>query len=58
MQGERLSGAKAFLVLWLHAFVVWLACGLTIAIGREAFGMETTLRIHAIAAPAFAATTC
>ena len=55
MQGERLPGAKTLLVLSLSAFVVWLACGLTIALGRGTLGLETTLRIHAIAAPAFAA---
>ncbi len=42
-------------LLSLGAFVVWLACGLTIALGRPAFGVETTLRLHAIAAPIFAA---
>ena len=42
-------------LLSLGAFVVWLACGLTMAFGRPAFGLETTLRIHAIAAPVFAA---
>jgi len=46
---------KTFVVLSAHAFIVWLACGLTIALGRGALGMETTLWIHAIAAPAFAA---
>ena len=48
---RRENARRAF----LHAFVIWLACGLTIALGRGAFGMETTLIIHAIAAPAFAA---
>src|SRR5271165_6979725 len=46
---------KAILPLSLSAFVVWLACGLTMAFGREALGLETALRIHAIAAPVFAA---
>ena len=55
MQPKRLSGARTLVVLSLHAFVIWLACGLTIALGREVLGMETTLIIHAIAAPAFAA---
>jgi hypothetical protein len=57
MQGRPRRGANAYalLVLSVHAFVIWLACGLTIALAREAFGMETTLVIHAIAAPAFAA---
>ena len=58
MQAERWQvwrNARTVVVLSLHAFIVWFACGLTIALGREAFGMETTLAIHAIAAPAFAA---
>jgi hypothetical protein len=42
-------------MLLLSAFVVWLACGLTMALGRSAFGLETALKIHAIAAPVFAA---
>ncbi len=46
---------KAVFLLSLSAFVVWLACGLVMAFGRPAFGLETTLRIHAIAAPVFAA---
>ena len=54
MQPKRLSGARTLGVLSVHAFVIWLACGLTIALGRGAFGMETTLTIHAIVAPAAA----
>ncbi len=46
---------KAVFLLSLSAFVVWLACGLVMAFGRPALGLETTLRIHAIAAPVFAA---
>ncbi len=49
------SDVKVAFLLSLSAFVVWLACGLTMALGRPAFGLETTLRIHAIAAPVFAA---
>jgi hypothetical protein len=49
------SDIEAVLLLSLSAFVVWLACGLTMAFGRSAFGLETALRIHAIAAPVFAA---
>lgn len=58
MQAEFLQvwrNGKTAVVLSMHAFIVWLACGLTIALGRGALGMETTLWIHAIAAPAFAA---
>jgi hypothetical protein len=46
---------KDVFMLSLGAFVVWLACGLTMAFGQSALGLETALRIHAIAAPAFAA---
>ena len=46
---------KPVLLLSLNAFVIWLACGLTMAFGRSAFGLETALRIHVIAAPVFAA---
>jgi len=46
---------KAVFLLSVSAFVVWLACGLVMAFGRPAVGLETTLRIHAIAAPVFAA---
>ena len=49
------SNVKSILSLTVGAFVVWLACGLTMAFGRPALGLETTLRIHAIAAPVFAA---
>ena len=35
---------RAILPLSLSAFVVWLACGLTMAFGREALGLETALR--------------
>ncbi|HME83051.1 MAG TPA: hypothetical protein VKG91_00470 [Roseiarcus sp.] len=49
------SDIKAVLLLSLSAFIIWLACGLTMAFGRSAFGLETALRIHAIAAPVFAA---
>lgn len=46
---------RAVFPLSLGAFVVWLACGLTMAFGREALGLETALKLHAIAAPVFAA---
>ena len=46
---------KAVFLLSLSAFVVWLACGLTMVFGRSVFGLEAALRIRAIAAPAFAA---
>jgi len=46
---------RAVFPLSLGEFVVWLACGLTMAFGREALGLETALKLHAIAAPVFAA---
>ena len=54
-QSLRWANAHALLVLSIHAFVVWLACGLTIALGREPLGTEMTLRIHAVATPVYAA---
>jgi len=45
---------KTALALALHAFVIWLGCGLTIAIGRGTVGLDTTLQLHAIVAPALA----
>ena len=42
------------LVLVLHAFVIWLGCGLTVAIGRGTLGLDATLQLHAIVAPALA----
>ncbi len=49
------SDVRAIPLLFLSAFAVWLACGLTMAFGRPTLGLETTLRIHAIAAPVFSA---
>ena len=54
MTSARLD-AKAVFMLSLSAFVVWLACGLTMGLGRSAFGLETALKVHAVAAPIFAA---
>lgn len=39
-----------------HAFVIWVACAATIGIGRSIASLETTLVVHALAAPVFAAT--
>jgi hypothetical protein len=56
MTGVRFNSRVALpLPLAVGALVIWLACGLTIAFGRPALGVETTLRIHAIAAPVYAA---
>jgi hypothetical protein len=45
---------KAALVLLLHACIIWLGCGLTVELGREIFGLEIALALHAVAAPALA----
>ena len=36
------------------AFVLWGACGGVIGIGRKLWSLDTTLRVHLIAAPIFA----
>jgi hypothetical protein len=46
---------KVVVVLGLHALVVWALCDATIAVGRANLPMQTTLVIHAILAPLFAA---
>jgi len=38
----------------LHAVVLWALCGATIGLGRALVGIETTLIIHAFAAPLLA----
>ena len=42
---------KKIAVLLIHGLIGWGLCGATIAIGRSVTTMETTLIIHAIAAP-------
>jgi len=37
-----------------HAVVIWLVCGLTVAIGRPLLGLQPTLWIHAMVAPSVA----
>lgn len=44
---------KKIAVLLIHGLIGWGLCGATIAIGRSLTTMETTLIIHAIAAPTF-----
>lgn len=46
---------KKSLIVVLHGLALWALCGGTIAVGRGLFGIETTLVIHAVAAPIFAA---
>jgi hypothetical protein len=36
------------------ALVLWGACGAVIAIGRKLWSLDTTLRVHLVAAPIFA----
>ncbi|MFC1786140.1 hypothetical protein ACFLZA_02105 [Candidatus Neomarinimicrobiota bacterium] len=43
------------IIILIHALIIWGLCGATIAIGRNITSMETTLIIHAIGAPIFAA---
>ncbi len=50
---EKLN-LKKVITLLAHAFVLWVLCGATIAIGRAITTMELTLIIHAIGAPIFA----
>jgi hypothetical protein len=42
-------------VILAHALVLWALCGMVMFIGMEVASMETTLIIHLIAAPIFAA---
>jgi len=44
---------KKIVVILIHGLIGWGLCGATIAIGRSVTTMETTLIIHAIAAPTF-----
>ncbi len=42
------------LILLAHALVIWILCGATMALGRAAFGIDTALIIHLVAAPIWA----
>ena len=44
-------GLNLVLPLALHAFLIWLACGATMVLGRETLGLEAALRVHVVAAP-------
>ena len=44
---------KRWIVLLAHAFVGWILCAATMAVGMTLMSMQTTLVIHAIAAPIF-----
>lgn len=45
--------ARKIIIILLHAFVGWLLCGAVMAIGPQMMSMQTTLIVHAIAAPVF-----
>ena len=44
----------AWVYLVVLALVLWGACGGVIAIGRRLWSLDTTLRVHLVAAPVFA----
>ena len=44
---------KKLAVILLHAFIGWILCAATIYIGKSVTSMQTTLIIHAIAAPIY-----
>jgi len=46
------TNAKTAAALTVGALLVWLVCGLTIAVGRNVVGVETTLVVHAVGATA------
>jgi len=48
--GKKMNTKKVLIII-LHAFVGWALCGATVGIGRAVTSMNTTLIIHAIAAP-------
>lgn len=45
---------KKAAIMFIHAFIIWVLCGMTIAVGRSLMSMNLTLIIHAIGAPLFA----
>lgn len=47
-----MNASKIFILL-AHAFVGWALCAATMGIGMAVTSMDTTLIIHAIAAPVF-----
>jgi hypothetical protein len=44
---------KKLAIILLHAFIGWVLCAATIYIGKSVTSMQTTLIIHAIAAPIY-----
>lgn len=51
----KTSPARKALIIASHGLVIWVLCGATIGIGRSIFSIQSTLIIHALAAPLFAA---
>ena len=45
--------ASKIVIILIHAFVGWALCAATMGIGMAVTSLETTLVIHAIAAPIF-----
>jgi hypothetical protein len=46
---------KQWLIILVHAFVLWALCGAIMFIGMGIWPMDTTLTVHAIGAPIIAA---
>ncbi len=44
---------KSLIIILIHAFIGWVLCGAIMGIGMQVTSMESTLIIHAIAAPIF-----
>lgn len=44
----------AWVYLFASGLVLWGLCGATMAIGRRVWSLETTLRVHLVAAPVIA----
>lgn len=46
---------KQWLVILVHAFVLWALCGAIMFIGMSIWSVDTTLIVHAVGAPVIAA---
>ncbi len=44
---------KKVVIIFIHALVGWALCGATMGIGMATMSMQTTLIVHAVAAPIF-----
>jgi len=42
---------KKSIIIFIHAFIGWVLCGLTMAVGSSVTSMENTLIIHVVAVP-------